>query len=50
MSYSKWGPGQPNNKQGLEHFAVLVASRDGEWSDQPDNSVQHSPVVICQWD
>ncbi len=50
MRYGNWFPGQPNNKQGLEHYAVMLANRDGKWSDQPDRSDQHRPGFICQWE
>jgi hypothetical protein len=50
MGYSNWGTGQPNNKQSSEHYLVLLVSQGGKWSDQPNNSVQHSPGFICQWD
>ena len=43
MRYSHWDVAvkQPNNKQGLEHYVVLIVARDGMWSDQPDASSQH---------
>jgi hypothetical protein len=50
MGYSNWGPQQPNNKQGLEHYVVLRVDVDGKWSDQPNASNQHHPGFVCQWD
>jgi Lectin C-type domain/Domain of Unknown Function (DUF1080) len=59
LRYSNWNPGQPNNKQGQEHFVVMIAGssvaisrgvQDGKWHDQPNDSVQWAPGFICQWD
>jgi hypothetical protein len=52
MRYSNWSPigNQPNNKQGIEHFAVLYLAHDGKWSDQPDRPADVHPGFICQWD
>jgi serine/threonine protein kinase len=52
MRYNSWDVElkQPNNKQGLEHYLVLLVSRRGLWSDQPNQPDQHSPGFICQWD
>ena len=50
LRYDNWNPGQPNNKQGLEHYLITMVAHDGKWSDQPNNSVEASPGFICQWD
>jgi hypothetical protein len=52
MRYSNWdlAQRQPNNKMGSEHYLMILASRDGKWSDQPDHSDQYRPSFICQWD
>jgi hypothetical protein len=52
MRYSDWSPvgRQPNNKNGLEHYLIMMLAHDGKWSDQPNHSVEASPGFICQWD
>ncbi len=59
LRYSNWNPTQPNNKQGLEHYMIMMAgnsvaisrgAQDGKWHDQPNNSAQWSPGFICQWE
>jgi hypothetical protein len=52
MRYSNWSPvgKQPNNKQGLEHYAVIWIAHDGKWSDQPNQSTELHPGFVCQWD
>ncbi|EMI53061.1 family 16 glycoside hydrolase [Rhodopirellula sallentina] len=54
LSFSRWGPGQPNNKQESEHFALLIVEfRNpkyvGTWADQPSSSTEHRPGFVCQW-
>ena len=50
LRYNNWNPGQPNNKQGREHYMVMIVANDGKWSDQPNESAQWSPGFICQWE
>ena len=52
MRYSHWDVAvkQPNDKQGLEHYVVLIVARDGMWSDQPDVSSQNHPGFSFEWD
>jgi hypothetical protein len=59
LRYRNWNPGQPNNKQNLGHYMIMIAgdtaaitrgAQDGKWHDQPNVSVQWSPGFICQWD
>jgi serine/threonine protein kinase len=52
MRFSDWDleMKQPNNKQGLEHYLLMIVARDGKWSDQPTFSTQHHPGFVCQWD
>jgi len=52
MRYTNWSAvgHQPNNKQGAEHYLIMMLSQGGMWSDQPDNSVEASPGFVCQWD
>ncbi|HET6881463.1 MAG TPA: lectin-like protein [Pirellulales bacterium] len=47
--FNKWGPGQPNNKQGAEHYLLLWLSKE-RWADQPDRSKQHVAYFVCEWD
>lgn len=54
VSFSRWGPNQPNNKQGAEHYALLIVRANnsnlvGTWSDQPTKSTQHTPSFVCEW-
>lgn len=49
QSYTKWNPGQPNNKQNEEHF-LMMWIKAGEWCDQPNESKQHRTFAICEWD
>ena len=48
-SFTKWDPGQPNNKNGEEHYLLLWLS-PGLWVDQPDISKQHVAYFVCEWD
>ncbi|QEH35420.1 Serine/threonine-protein kinase PrkC [Aquisphaera giovannonii] len=52
LRYANWDrpQQQPNNKGGIEHYAVLMTRFDGTWSDQPDDGRQEKPGFICQWD
>jgi len=49
MKYTNWHEHQPNNKQGLEHYAMLWCAA-GKWVDQPTNSQQHKTYFACEWD
>jgi WD40 repeat protein len=49
LAFTKWGPGQPNNKQNEEHYLMLFLAQR-EWSDQPDRSSQHTTYFVCEWD
>jgi hypothetical protein len=55
MNWSRTG-NQPNNKGGGEHFALLSNRTFGQqplswtWCDQPNQSVQHQPGYVCEWD
>ncbi|HTU24922.1 MAG TPA: family 16 glycoside hydrolase [Pirellulales bacterium] len=52
LKYTNWDSlgSQPNNKGGDENYLVLWGARGGVWCDQPDRSIEHHPVFICQWD
>jgi len=49
FEFKEWGPRQPNNKGNKEHFLMLYLP-GGNWSDQPDKSVEHTVYFICEWD
>ena len=49
LSYTKWAPGQPNNREHNEHYLLLWLER-AEWCDQPDISLQHVTYFVCEWD
>jgi len=49
LAFTKWGPGQPNNKQNEEHYLMLYLA-EREWSDQPARSTQHKTYFICEWE
>lgn len=56
LPYLNWGPGQPNNKPPGEHYALMSNMQVGAeklnwvWSDQPNESHQHKPGYLCEWD
>jgi type 1 glutamine amidotransferase len=52
LRYSNWDiPNkQPNNKQGIEHYMVLLTRLNGTWCDQPNDGRQEHPGFICEWD
>jgi hypothetical protein len=55
VTFNAWGPKQPNNKQQIEHYAVLWRggknpNAAGDWSDQPLKSIQHRVFCVCEWD
>ena len=49
LDFTKWGPGQPNNKGNNEHYLLLYLA-ESVWSDQPAKSVQHTAYFVCEWD
>lgn len=49
LTFTKWNPGQPNNKLNEEHYLIQWIPKR-EWADQPVRSVQHPMSFICEWD
>ena len=49
LSFTQWGPGQPNNKQNRENYLLLFLPKN-EWSDQANESTQHVAYFVCEWD
>jgi hypothetical protein len=55
LQYTNWFANQPNNKGGIEHYALMVVKPGtvvppGQWSDQPDVTTQHTCYLVCEWD
>jgi hypothetical protein len=54
-SYTNWLANQPNDKGGGEDYAIISNRTFGQpigwrWCDQPNESVQHTPGFVCEWD
>ncbi|HEY2249895.1 MAG TPA: family 16 glycoside hydrolase, partial [Planctomycetaceae bacterium] len=49
LGFKAWGRGQPNNKDNNEHYLMLYLA-EGNWSDQPAKSVQHTVYFVCEWE
>jgi WD40 repeat protein len=56
LTFTNWMPGQPNNKNNEEHYALISNRATAgtniawRWSDQPNESRQHQPGFICEWE
>ena len=56
LTYRNWGPQQPNNRNGNEHFLLMTIfyrnSDDyvGTWTDAPTRALLHKPGFVCQWE
>lgn len=59
MTWTNWfkEQSQPNNKGGVEHFGLMSNMKlpNGKtigwhWSDQPNESTQHQPGYVCEWE
>jgi hypothetical protein len=52
LQYDNWEDGQPELADALsqQHYPLLLVSRDGKWSYQPNISREYRPGYICQWD
>jgi hypothetical protein len=48
-TFAAWNEGQPNNKGNEEHYLILLLNA-GAWADQPNESKQHVPYLVCEWD
>lgn len=57
IQYSNWSKESPNNYQGVEHVACLLANRSGVWWDLPNDPNKHAylfanigqPYYFCEW-
>lgn len=59
VTYTNWFTGQPNNKQGAEHYALMsgqiMPNRNAvkwRWCDQPTEALPtpHKPGYLCEWE
>jgi hypothetical protein len=59
MTWTNWfkDQKQPNNKGGVEHFGLMSNQKlangktiGWQWSDQPNESTQHQPGFVCEWE
>ena len=52
MTYSHWGPQQPSNHFGTEHYLTLrlQSKHNGCWNDLPDVFQEYKIGFVCQWD
>ncbi|HET6881219.1 MAG TPA: family 16 glycoside hydrolase, partial [Pirellulales bacterium] len=56
LHFTNWLAGNPNNKDGVEHFALMSnqtkqgTSIDWRWCDQPNESKQFQPGFVCEWE
>ncbi len=56
LPFTNWGDKQPNNKPPGEHWALMSNKQTPQgrigwkWSDQPNDSSQHKPGYLCEWD
>jgi hypothetical protein len=57
IQYANWSKGGPNNYNGVEHVACLLADRSGVWWDLPNDPDKHAylftgigqPYYFCEW-
>jgi hypothetical protein len=57
LTYTNWFANQPNNKANEEHYGLLSNRTFSNsrpmgwtWCDQPNESKQHQPGYVCEWD
>ena len=49
-SYTNWHSGEPNNQDGIEHYAMFYEKfQDGTWNDA-DGIIDAGCAYICEWD
>lgn len=49
-AYTNWHSGEPNNQDGIEHYAMFYEKfQDGTWNDA-DGVIDAGCAYICEWD
>lgn len=49
-AYTNWHSGEPNNQDGIEHYAMFYEKfQDGTWNDA-DGIIDAGCAYICEWD
>lgn len=49
-AYTNWHSGEPNNQDGIEHYAMFYENfQDGTWNDA-DGIIDAGCAYICEWD
>ena len=49
-AYTSWHSGEPNNQDGIEHYAMFYENfQDGTWNDA-DGIIDAGCAYICEWD
>ena len=49
-AYTNWYSGEPNNQDGIEHYAMFYEKfQDGTWNDA-DGIIDAGCAYICEWD
>lgn len=49
-AYTNWHSGEPNNQDGIEHYAMFYEEfQDGTWNDA-DGIIDAGCAYICEWD
>lgn len=49
-AYINWHSGEPNNQDGIEHYAMFYENfQDGTWNDA-DGIIDAGCAYICEWD
>ena len=49
-AYTNWHSGEPNNQDGIEHYAMFYEKfQDGTWNDA-DGIIDAGCTYICEWD